>query len=225
MDAMKSISVDATPKAIASPEPNAPIIKQLGIQPYSTIWHAMKQFVSNRTDGTPDEIWILEHQPVFTLGQAGNKEHILNPGSIPIVQSDRGGQVTYHGPGQLIAYLMIDWSARGWHSRSLVNYIEAALIDLLAEFNIPCHAKESAPGIYTEQDRKIASLGLRMKRQSSYHGLALNVNMDLAPFSLINPCGFKGLEMAQLRDFCPDISVPKIASQLSHHLTTKLCNN
>lgn len=203
-------------------KPKHPVIRHLGIQCYQSTWEAMKRFVYERDKTTCDEIWLLEHYPVFTLGQTGKTEHILNRGDIPVVQSDRGGEVTYHGPGQIVAYLMIDWSAKGWHSRSLVDYIESALIELLADLHIPCQNNTSAPGIYTKDGRKIASLGLRMKRQSSYHGLALNVDMDLEPFSRINPCGYQGLKMAQIRDFCPNISLEEVQNMLCKHLTLKL---
>ena len=172
-------------------------IRWLGRQDYQTTWQAMRDFTSTRTDDTPDEVWLLEHHPVFTQGQNGKPEHVLNPGTIPIVQTDRGGQVTYHGPGQLMAYLLIDLKRKSLHVREFVTAIEDSVIAMLQQFNITAEAKRDAPGVYINGD-KICSIGLRIRRGNSYHGIAFNINMDLEPFQRINPCGFSQLRMTQL---------------------------
>jgi lipoyl(octanoyl) transferase len=159
----------------------------------------MRAFTETRTPGTCDEIWFLSHPPVFTQGQAGKPEHLLYPGDIEVVQTDRGGQVTYHGPGQLIVYCLIDLKRKNWGIRRLVSLIETSVIEMLAAEGIDAHAKQDAPGVYVG-NAKICSLGLRVKRGCSYHGLALNVNMDLKPFSQINPCGYKDLAVCQTKD-------------------------
>ena len=181
-------------------------IHTLGLKPYTTVWQDMKQFTCERHTDTLDELWLLEHQPVYTQGQAGKAEHILNTNSIPIVQADRGGQVTYHGPGQLIAYTLIDIRRRNLGIRTLVCQLENLLIKLLATFDINAHTRCGSPGVYVDE-KKIASLGLRVKNGCTYHGIALNVNMDLTPFSDINPCGYAQLKMTQMRDFIPNIHV------------------
>ncbi|MCC5015930.1 MULTISPECIES: lipoyl(octanoyl) transferase LipB [unclassified Legionella] len=181
-------------------------IRNLGLQPYLTVWDKMKSFTSVRNESTIDELWLLEHWPVYTQGQAGKAEHILNPNDIPIVQSDRGGQVTYHGPGQLVAYVLMDIRRRHLGIRNLVSQLEQILINLLANFQIPGSIRCGAPGVYVE-DKKIASIGLRVKNGCTYHGVSLNVAMDLAPFQSINPCGFAKLKMAQISDYVPDVSV------------------
>lgn len=171
-------------------------IRHLGQQDYQTVWHAMQAYTDNRDAHSHDELWIVEHSPVFTQGQAGKSEHILNPGDIPVIQVDRGGQVTYHGPGQLVVYPLIDIKRAKLGVRQLVNHIEQSIIDMLAQYDINAYAKADAPGVYV-QECKIASLGLRIRKGCSFHGLALNVDMDLAPFRRINPCGYAGLEMVQ----------------------------
>ena len=174
-------------------------IRRLGRQPYQATWKAMSAFTDNRTADTPDELWLLEHDPVFTQGQAGKAEHVLAPGDIPVVQVDRGGQVTYHGPGQIVAYPLIDLRRVGVGVRELVHRIEQALIDTLAHWNIVAERVEGAPGVYVA-GAKVAALGLRVRRGCSFHGLAFNVAMDLAPFHRINPCGYKGLAVTQVLD-------------------------
>jgi lipoyl(octanoyl) transferase len=174
-------------------------IRRLGRQPYEPVWQAMSAFTDNRTADTVDELWVLEHEPVFTLGQAGKMEHVLAPGEIPVVPVDRGGQVTYHGPGQIVAYPLIDLRRVGVGVRELVNKIEQALIDTLAHWNIEAVRREGAPGVYVA-DAKVAALGLRVRRGCSFHGLAFNVNMNLEPFHRINPCGYKGLAVTQVLD-------------------------
>lgn len=181
-------------------------IRNLGLQPYLTVWDKMKSFTSVRNESTIDELWLLEHWPVYTQGQAGKAEHILNPNDIPIVQSDRGGQVTYHGPGQLVAYVLMDIRRRHLGIRNLVSQLEQILINLLANYQIPGSIRCGAPGVYVE-DKKIASIGLRVKNGCTYHGISLNVAMDLAPFQSINPCGFAKLKMAQISDYVPEVSV------------------
>ncbi|WP_156812484.1 lipoyl(octanoyl) transferase LipB [Legionella tunisiensis] len=181
-------------------------IRNLGLQPYLTVWDKMKSFTSMRNESTIDELWLLEHLAVYTQGQAGKAEHILNPNDIPIVQSDRGGQVTYHGPGQLVAYVLMDIRRRHLGIRTLVSQLEQVLINLLANYHIAGTIRCGAPGVYVE-DKKIASIGLRVKNGCTYHGISLNVAMDLAPFQNINPCGFAKLKMAQISDYVPEVSV------------------
>ena len=174
-------------------------IRRLGRQPYEATWKAMSAFTDNRTADTPDELWLLEHDPVFTLGQAGKMEHVLAAGDIPVVPVDRGGQVTYHGPGQIVGYPLIDLRRVGVGVRELVHRIEQALIDTLAHWDVVALRREGAPGVYVGE-AKVAALGLRVRRGCSFHGLAFNVAMDLDPFHRINPCGYKGLAVTQLLD-------------------------
>lgn len=173
--------------------------RELGQVAYEPTWHAMQRFTDSRGPETTDEIWLLEHPPVFTQGQAGKAEHVLLPGDIPVVQVDRGGQVTYHGPGQLIAYLMLDVRRSKLGVRDLVTRMEQSLLDLLASYGVTAYTKSDAPGAYVG-DAKIASLGLRIRNGRSFHGLALNTDMDLSPFQRINPCGYAGMAMTQLAD-------------------------
>ncbi|TAL65152.1 MAG: lipoyl(octanoyl) transferase LipB [Legionella sp.] len=191
-------------------------VRELGIQDYNQVWQEMKQFTLDRDEQTPDELWLLEHYPVYTQGQAGKPEHILNPRAIPIVQSDRGGQVTYHGPGQLVAYVLMDINRRHLGIRTLVSQLEQILIQLLAHFQIEAHIRCGAPGVYV-QDQKIASIGLRVKNGRTYHGIALNVNMDLNPFQGINPCGFAQMKMAQMIDFYPTITLQQVIQQFKKY--------
>ncbi|MGL4251121.1 MAG: lipoyl(octanoyl) transferase LipB [Aeromonas sp.] len=177
------------------------IVRQLGRRPYQPVWDAMKAFTDNRTGDTPDEFWVVEHDPVYTQGQAGKAEHLLNPGNIPVVQSDRGGQVTYHGPGQLILYVLVDVRRCKLSVRELVSVLERAIINTLASSGITAYAKADAPGVYVQNalgmEAKLASLGLRIRKGCSFHGLALNINMDMTPFLRINPCGYAGMAMTQ----------------------------
>ncbi len=170
---------------------------------YLPVWQAMKDFTDTRTPDTPDEIWLLEHKPVFTQGQAGKPEHLLFTGDIPVIQTDRGGQVTYHGPGQLVAYILADIKRLDIGPRELVSRIEQSLVDLLAELGVKAYPKSDAPGVYVDES-KIASLGLRIRKGFSFHGLALNVDMNLEPFQRINPCGYAGMNMTQLADLVGD---------------------
>ncbi|WP_445938602.1 lipoyl(octanoyl) transferase LipB [Pseudomonas sp.] len=192
--------------------------RELGQVDYQPTWHAMQRFTDTRDMQTPDEIWLLEHSPVFTQGQAGKAEHVLFPGDIPVVQVDRGGQVTYHGPGQLVAYLLLDVRRSGIGVRELVSRIERSLIDLLASYGVSANAKPDAPGVYVN-GAKIASLGLRIRNGRSFHGLALNVDMDLQPFQRINPCGYAGMAMTQLAD---QVTRPIALSEVSARLREQL---
>lgn len=176
------------------------IIKSLGLCNYQQTWQEMRDFTLGRGKSTPDEIWLLEHPSVFTQGVAGKPEHVLNPGNIPIVQTDRGGQVTYHGPGQLVGYVLLDLRRLKIGVKSYVSLIENSVVQLLADYNIKANIKLGAPGIYVA-DEKICSIGLKVSRGCSYHGIALNVNNDLEPFSRINPCGFQNLQMTKINDF------------------------
>jgi len=197
------------------------IVRTLGLQPYEPVWQQMQQFTAQRQAETPDEIWLLQHHPVFTQGQAGKAEHLLNPGPIPVVKTDRGGQVTYHGPGQLIAYLLLDLRRKKLGVRDVVTLMEEAVIALLADHGQVAVARADAPGVYVD-DCKIASLGLRVRRGCSFHGLALNVDMDLQPFARINPCGYAGMQMTQLRDLCPDTDIDSAAKNLLNYLVKRL---
>lgn len=196
--------------------------RELGQVDYQPTWHAMQRFTDTRGADTPDEIWLLEHAPVFTQGQAGKAEHVLFPGDIPVVQVDRGGQVTYHGPGQLVAYLLLDVRRSGIGVRELVSRIERSLIDTLASYGVTANAKPDAPGVYVD-GAKIASLGLRIRNGRSFHGLALNVDMDLQPFQRINPCGYAGMAMTQLADLVAGpIEFSEVSARLREQLVKHL---
>ena len=179
---------------------NQCVFRSLGLQDYQTVWKSMQDFTLQRNAKTLDEIWFVEHPAVFTQGQAGKAEHLLSPGSIPVVQVDRGGQVTYHGPGQQVVYFLIDIRRKKMGVRQLVSAIEKIVIELLKKYKIESNARSDAPGVYVAE-KKICSLGLKIKRGCSFHGLALNVDMDKAPFLRINPCGYEGLEVTQISDF------------------------
>lgn len=200
------------------------LVRQLGHCDYRITWERMQRFTDGRNDETADELWLLEHPPVFTLGQAGRREHLLDPGAIPIIQVDRGGQVTYHGPGQLVAYLMLDLRAAGLGIRRLVGLMEQAIIDLLRGYAIEAETREGAPGVYVA-GRKIAALGLRVRRGCSFHGLSLNVAMDLEPFSRINPCGYEGLQVTQIKDLGGPTDLNRIGADLAGHLGKRLNSN
>lgn len=196
---------------------NPLVIRQLGRQDYLPVWQAMHQFTDQRDEQTADEIWLVEHHPVFTQGQTGKAEHLLNPGNIPIVQSDRGGQVTYHGLGQLVAYVLINLRRKKLGVRELVTRIEQLVIDTLKTYHIDSAARPDAPGVYVD-GKKICSLGLRIRKGCSFHGLALNVNMDLSPFLRINPCGYQGMEMVQVCDLGGPDNLPEIEQQMIQEL-------
>lgn len=182
-------------------------------QPYERVFQHMREFTLNRCEQTPDQIWFLQHEAVYTQGQAGKAEHILNPGQIPIVQTDRGGQVTYHGPGQLMIYVLADLKRLDYGIKVFVQHLQNSIILLLKQYGVSAHTLEHAPGVYV-QGAKICSLGLRVRKSRSYHGMSLNVNMDLSPFKGINPCGFQQLQMIQIKDFIPDITLEKVQKDL-----------
>lgn len=211
----------ATPVLSLQGEGREIVIRHLGVRDYADTFTAMREFTLARTGQTPDEIWLLEHPPVFTLGQASKPEHLLMPGDIPVVQSDRGGQVTYHGPGQLVAYILVDLHRLGYGVRSLVDRIESAIVATLAGYGISAQSRRDAPGVYVDE-RKIGSLGLRVRHGRSYHGLSLNVNMDLEPFSRINPCGYAGLQMTQVAQLGGPSGVDAVARDLLPVLQARL---
>ncbi|MDM4771933.1 lipoyl(octanoyl) transferase LipB [Solimonas sp. SE-A11] len=197
------------------------IVRHLGRRDYAEVFEEQRAFTDGRGPDTADELWFLEHDPVFTQGQAGKPEHLLMPGDIPVVQSDRGGQVTYHGPGQIVVYLLMDLRRLGYSIRPLVTRIEQSLVDTLAAYGIAANADPQAPGVYVD-GAKIASLGLRVRQGCSYHGLSLNVDMDLEPFSRINPCGYQGLRMVQVRELGGPADLSVVAAELEKHLRLRL---
>ncbi len=192
-------------------------IRSLGMVDYEPTWRAMQRFTAERTAETPDEIWLVQHPPTYTQGQAGKPEHLLNPTDIPVVKIDRGGQITYHGPGQIVAYLLLDLHRWKINVRELVRLMEQAVIDLLAEYGVRAAGREDAPGVYVG-DAKIASLGLKIKKGCSYHGLALNVDMDLSPFDNINPCGYEGLKVTQCIAFGMTVQLEELQAELTQNL-------
>lgn len=200
---------------------NQLVVRKLGRCDYEPIWQAMHEFTDNRTEQTIDEIWLVEHNPVFTQGQAGKAEHLINTGDIPVIQSDRGGQVTYHGPGQLVAYFLINLRRKRLGVRDLVTHIENLVINTLKTYHIESTARPDAPGVYVD-GKKICSLGLRIRHGCSFHGLALNINMDLSPFLRINPCGYAGMEMVQVSQLGGPYQVQVVADQLIKELVTLL---
>ena len=203
------------------------IVRNLGIQDYQHVWHNMQAFTDNRTADTPDEIWLVQHPSVFTQGQAGKPEHLLQRTEIPVVQSDRGGQITYHGLGQQIMYVLIDIKRHeSLNVRQLVTALEQSVVKTLADYGIEGYPKPDAPGVYID-GKKICSLGLRIRHGRSFHGLAFNINMDLTPFHQINPCGYAGLEMCQLADFIGSerADCHQVSLQLVKHFSTLLGYN
>ena len=199
----------------------SPVTRDLGRTVYQPVWQAMKVFTDTRDQHTADEFWLTEHDPVYTQGLNGRKEHLLNTADIPVVQVDRGGQVTYHGPGQLVIYCLIDLNRLGLGIRQLVTAIEESLIHLLHEFDIDAHARKDAPGVYIGE-AKIAALGLRVRKGCCYHGLSLNLDMDLQPFSGINPCGFSRLPVTQLVDHVERFSTQQVKRQLTEYLISTM---
>lgn len=198
------------------------ILRHLAEKDYYRVWQAMLKFTETRTAETADEIWFVQHNPVFTQGQAGKAEHVLNPGDIPVVQVDRGGQVTYHGPGQLVAYLLVDVKRNKLNVKTLVCQIEKAVIACLAELGIDALCIENAPGVYTAGNKeKICSLGLRIRKGRSFHGLALNVDMDLEPFERINPCGYAGQAVTTITRYRPDVDFYEVQHLLEKHLLSQ----
>jgi lipoyl(octanoyl) transferase len=215
--ATAALSVAAVAAATLRSQPPPVVVRHLGLAPYVPTWQAMQRFTAERTAATPDEIWFLEHPPVFTLGMNASRAHLLAPGDIPVVQIDRGGQVTYHGPGQLVVYPLLDLNRQRLGIRDFVMALERAVIELAAQYGIHAECRRNAPGVYVA-GAKLASLGVRVRRGGSYHGLALNVAMDLEPFSRINPCGYAGLEMTQLSDLGGPRTVGACAAALEPHL-------
>jgi lipoyl(octanoyl) transferase len=199
-----------------------PVVRRLGLVEYDPTWRAMQHFTAARLENATDEIWLLQHPPVFTLGLAGKPEHLLRDIGVPLVKVDRGGQITYHGPGQIVAYLLLDLNRRGLKVRELVRLLEQAAIDLLAGYGIAAARKTGAPGVYVGE-AKIAALGLRVRRGCCYHGLSLNADMDLSPFEAIDPCGYSGLRVTQLKDLGVregiDAVADRLAGQLVRHLS------
>jgi len=199
---------------LTKPYSTPPLIKNLGLQDYASVWQAMQGFTQTRNENTADELWLVEHPAVYTQGRNGKAEHILKPSGIPIVKVDRGGQVTYHGPGQLIIYTLIDLKRRKLGVRRLVTLLEKAITSLLSEFNIKACNKPKAPGVYVD-DKKVAALGLRVSKGCTTHGLSLNIDMDLSPFNNINPCGYAGLEVTQCKDLGITNNLQDLSNQLS----------
>jgi lipoyl(octanoyl) transferase len=197
------------------------ITRWLGRVEYEPTWRAMQRFTDERDAATPDELWLLEHPPVFTLGMAADRSHVLAAGDIPVVQTDRGGQVTYHGPGQLVVYPLVDIRRLGMGVRNLVMELERSVIDLVAPFGVHAVGRRDAPGVYVD-GRKLASVGMRIRRGASYHGLAVNVDMDLAPFAQINPCGMVGMEVTQLKDLGVPGSVEQVGQKIATGLSARL---
>jgi len=197
------------------------VIRNLGLQNYESIWRDMQQFTQNRSPETMDEIWVVEHFPVYTLGLNGKREHLLNTGNIPVINSDRGGQVTYHGPGQLVIYTLLDIERLKINIRELVTLLEQAMIRTLAQQGIIAFSRADAPGVYVN-DKKIGSIGLRIKKNCSYHGLSLNNDMDLRPFDHINPCGYSDLKVTQLSDLGININTHQLSSSVIQVITTAL---
>lgn len=204
-----------------SQNPTSIIVQRLGLAPYGPTWDSMRRFTEQRNDDTVDEIWLLQHHPVFTLGLTAQREHLLNPGDIPVIATDRGGQVTYHGPGQLILYPLLNLRRRGLGIRRLVTLLEQSVIGLLADSDVDAHARPEAPGVYIGE-HKVASLGLRIRRGCSYHGLSLNLDMNLEPFERINPCGYTNLKIAQLRDYGFTAPIEHVGQKLLDHFVHRL---
>ncbi|AIY65279.1 lipoyl(octanoyl) transferase LipB [Pseudoalteromonas piratica] len=199
------------------------IVRQLNRQDYEPVWQAMQHYTDTRDDEAADEIWLVEHNPVFTQGQAGKEEHLLMTGDIPVVKVDRGGQVTYHGPGQQVLYVLFNLRRLKIGVRELVTWLEETVIDTLKDFGINAYAKADAPGVYVD-DKKIASLGLRVRRGCSFHGLALNIDMDMEPFLRINPCGYAGMEMLQTKQINGPQTLAEASDGLVKHLVKRLGN-
>jgi lipoyl(octanoyl) transferase len=202
-------------------------VSNLGLQNYQSVWQSMSDFTDSRSVETADQIWLVQHPRVFTQGQAGKADHLLNPGSIPVIQSDRGGQVTYHGPGQLVIYPLIDLRRRSLGVRAMVTLLEQVAVELMAHFNVSAFSKADAPGVYVRRrgrDDKIASIGLRVRKGCCFHGMSINVDMDLSPFELINPCGYSGLRMTQLKDCVAghNIDYTEVEEVLVNLITSKL---
>lgn len=202
---------------IDTPQPL--IVKHLGLREYQSVWQDMKQFTLSRNESTADELWFVEHPPIFTLGLNGKPEHVIDPGTIPVVNVDRGGQVTYHGPGQMVIYPLIDLKRQDMGIRAFVQRLEQTIINLLATYNISANSRVDAPGVYVDH-AKIASLGLRVKRNRTYHGASININMDLAPFSRINPCGYEDMAVTQLIDLTNIQDMDEISQKFTGYFSS-----
>ena len=213
-----SSSPEINPTKVKPPE-----IKQLGLADYETVWQAMKDFTQARDENTPDEIWVVEHSPVFTLGRNGKAEHILQDSNIPVIKVDRGGQVTYHGPGQIVIYLLLDLHRRNLGIRKLVTLIEECIVSLLKDYDVNANSDPKAPGVYVD-GKKIAALGLRVSKGRTTHGLSLNVDMDLLPFAYINPCGYEGLEITQTKTLGITDDMSLLANKLQNMLVDDIQN-
>ena len=217
---MSAPAVEAGPACEVASPARAPLparVFDLGRQPYEPVWRAMQRFTDARGEDTVDELWLVEHEPVFTLGQAGKPEHVLAPGDIPVLNVDRGGQVTYHGPGQIVLYPLLDLRRIGIGVREYVCRIEQAIIDTLDEWNIGGQRREGAPGVYVA-GAKVAALGIRVRRGCTFHGLAFNIGMDLEPFHRINPCGYQGLQVTSMRDLGGPSSMDAVKPVLLDHI-------
>ena len=199
-----------------------PAILDLGVRPLQGVWADMQAFTNARTADTADQIWFVEHPAVFTLGMRADRAHLIAPGEIPVVQIDRGGQVTFHGPGQAVVYVLLDLRRLGLNPRTLVQALESAVIDTVADYGVSAHARRDAPGIYDDSGRKLGAVGLRVRRHCSYHGLAVNVAMDLTPFRGINPCGYEGLEVTDLRTLCGVEDLARFRADLTPRLLQRL---
>lgn len=196
------------------------VFRDLGLRPLEAVWDEMQRFTDTRTVDTRDEIWFVEHPPIFTLGLNAKESHVIDPGDIPVLRVDRGGQVTYHGPGQLIAYTLVDLKRRHLTVRSLVELLEAAVVDTVARYGIEAHGRRDAPGVYVGE-AKLAAVGLRVRRHCAYHGIAVNVSMDPEPFGRINPCGFEGLDVTQLSELCGVDALARVRADLQREFETK----
>ena len=204
-----------------TPTADSLIRRDLGLVDYLPTWEAMREFTARRGPATADEVWLLQHPPVYTLGLNGRATHLIDPGDIPVIETDRGGQVTYHGPGQLVAYLLVDTRRRGLGVRAMVEAIEQTVIDLLAELGIEAVGRRDAPGVYID-GAKVAALGLRFRKQGCYHGLSLNLDMDLTPFAGIDPCGYPDMPVTRLKDHGIDMAIDDLADRLYPHLCANL---
>lgn len=218
---MVALDLAESSATVRAPAVGSPAVRELGLTDYETTWRAMKQFTASREAGTRDEFWLTEHPPVFTQGLAGKPEHLLRDIGIPVVRTDRGGQITYHGPGQAVLYALLDLGRRRLKIRELVHLLEQSVVDLVAEHGIAAERRAGAPGVYV-RGAKIASLGLRVRGGCCYHGLALNVEIDLAPFSAINPCGYEGLTVTRTRDLGIAAGTSECGRRLAGHLTRLL---
>jgi lipoyl(octanoyl) transferase len=216
MSAAPDVALQQSPAGSASP-----LVRTLGLVEYEPTWRAMQAFTASRTAATPDEIWLLQHPPIYTVGLAGRPEHLPATSSIPVLKIDRGGQITYHAPGQLIAYMLLDLHRLGIGVRPLVRRMENAVTGLLQEFGVAGEGRTDMPGVYVD-GAKIAALGLRIKNGCCFHGLALNVDMDLAPFAAIDPCGYPGLRVTQTRDLGIDENIDELGNRLADHLIRQL---